>query len=182
MLLMVIAGTATVSLTTALARSSSPATCANRSIIGPARFDTQYSLVVGPLSFPSILAYAPAAALDNRTPAFWMKSPVLLRAGHTVTVTITGDARRSTGFVGFGGHGGTTLADSRGTVTFTACGRHQSSGSSVGGQPVTFWAGGFAAPPAGVCVPLDFYVDHSRVAHRVVISLAAGTCPSPGPG
>jgi hypothetical protein len=129
-----------------------------------------------------MLAYAPAAALDNRTPAFWMKSPVLLRAGHTVTIKITGDARRSTGFVGFGGHGGTTLADSRGTVTFTACGRHQSSGSSVGGQPVTFWAGGFAAPPAGVCVPLDFYVDHSRVAHRVVISLAAGTCPSPGPG
>ena len=130
-----------------------------------------------------MLAYAPAAALENRTPAPWMKSPVLLRAGHTVTIQIIGDARRSTGFVGFGGHGGTTLADSRGTVTFTACGRDQSSGSSVGpGQPVTFWAGGFAAPPAAVCVPLDFYVDHSRVAHRVVISLAAGACTSPGPG
>lgn len=175
---MAIAVSATVSVTTALARSSSPsANCANRSIIGPARFQTKDSVVVGPLSFPTLAVYAPAAVLDNRAPWFWMKSPVIVRAGHTVTIKIAGDARRSTGFVGFGGRGGTTLADSRGIVTFTACGRHQSSGSSVGGQPVTFWPGGFVAPPAPVCVPLDFYVDHSRAAQRVVVSLAAGACP-----
>lgn len=169
------AAAATVSLATAMTGPPfPPADCAHRTDAGPGgSFHGRYNVVVGPLLFSGLAAYA-IPPLSKR-PGYWMKSGAHLLAGHTVTVTITGKARLSTGFVGYGREDGrTTLADSRGSVTFTACGSRHPSGA--GGQPSTFWSGGFAAPPAPACIPLDLYVDHSRVPRRVVISLAAGTC------
>jgi hypothetical protein len=173
--LVTVAAAATLSLTAALARPSfPPANCAHRTDAGPVgNLRARYNVVVGPLSFDGLAGYAQPPL--NKRPGYWMKSGARLLAGHTVTVTITGTARLSTGFVGYGREDGrTTLADSRGSVTFTSCAAHA---SPTGGQPMTFWSGGFAAPPAPACIPLNFYIDHSRVPRRVVISLAAGTCP-----
>ncbi len=175
--LVTVAGATTVFLTGALARPSfPPADCTHRTDAGDVgSLHGRYNVVVGPLAFDGLTGYA-TPPLSKR-PGYWMKSGAHLLAGHTVTVKITGNARLSTGFVGYGREDGrTTLADSRGSVTFTSCGR-QVTGSHAGGEPATFWSGGFAAPPAPACIPLDFYVDHSRVPRRVVISLAAGTCP-----
>jgi hypothetical protein len=172
-----VAAIATASLTTALAGSAvSRADCTKASTGGFPAFHAAGNVVVGPLAFVGVKRYA-AEPLSTRAGA-WDKSPALVLPGHTVTVKITGAARRVSGFLGYGkSEGATSLADSRGSVTFVAC-THRRSRSRAGGREVTFWSGGFVQPTAPACIPVDVYVDHSRTARRVVISLAAGTCPA----
>jgi hypothetical protein len=152
-----------------------PASCRHASSGEFASLRAAGNVSVGPFAFVGVRGYG-AGPLSTR-PGAWDKSAALVLPGHTVTIKISGPARRSSGFVGYGSEGGgTSLADSRGSVTFTACTRARST-SRAGGRPVTFWSGGFAQPPTPACIPVDVYIDHARTARRVVISLGAGTCP-----
>ncbi len=170
-----VAAVTTVFAVPTLGAAPSTADCAHRST--GARFSSfggKNALVVGPLSFPNGRAYSGRLPHD---PGGWLKTAAILRPGHTARVKIAQRPRRTTGFVGFGQEGrGTSFAASRRSVTFTACGRGRS-GSTAGGQPVTFWSGGFSRPNKPACVPLDVYLDHSHTPRRVTISLGAGRCP-----
>lgn len=67
------------------------------------------------------------------------KFPVLVRAGHSVTVGLPQGARRSAALT-HGGVGG-SLRDSARRITFVACDRGERSGSQADGVAVTFWSG-----------------------------------------
>ena len=98
------------------------------------------------------------------------KFPVLVEAGHTVTVRIGRRARRTAGLAyGPRPQGEITLDDTYRIVTFVACpdGR---SGSHADGVPVTFWSG-FVLTRAPACIPLEIYIDGSPSPRRVGLSL-----------
>jgi hypothetical protein len=103
------------------------------------------------------------------------KYPVLVQAGHTVTVEVPASARPFAG-LGYGPlpQGEITLEDAHASVTFIACGQGEDSGSSADG-PVTFWSG-FLITRSPDCVPLNFFVDDEITSRRRLISLGA-RCP-----
>ena len=100
------------------------------------------------------------------------KFPLLVRAGHTVTVQVP-EAARAVAALGYGPlpQGEVTLTRAHHTVTFVSCGRAEASGSSADGR-VTFWSG-FVVVNAPSCVPLDVYVDDDLPPRRVTVSLGA---------
>jgi hypothetical protein len=106
------------------------------------------------------------------------KYPLLVKAGHTVTVEVPASARPFAG-LGYGPlpQGEITLEDAHASVTFKACGRGEESGSSADGQ-VTFWSG-FLVAGAPHCVPLDFFVDGEVTPLRRLIPLG-DRCPTSG--
>jgi hypothetical protein len=102
------------------------------------------------------------------------KFPVLVRAGHRVTVRVP-DAVSGYVSLGYGPlpQGKVEYADGHPAVTFTACRPGGPSSSSAGPEePVTFWSGFvFATEPS--CAPLDVYVDGETAPHRLEIPLGA---------
>jgi hypothetical protein len=104
------------------------------------------------------------------------KYPLLVKAGHTVTVQIPRSARRTAGLA-YGGllpEGRVRLRDAYDTITFVACGRNEPSGSTAGG-PVTFWSG-FVLTRAPDCVPLNVYVDDEPSPRHAVVPVGPGPC------
>jgi hypothetical protein len=137
----------------------------------PGAFAKPRNLVVGPL----VLTGA------GGTPAFSSsfggnKFPLLVRAGHRVTVELSRRTRRVAGLAyGPLPQGKVRLRDAHRVVTFVACRRDHDSQSDVDGRPVTFWSGGVLARSPR-CVPLLVWVDGERSPRRAVIRLGVPRC------
>ena len=102
------------------------------------------------------------------------KHPVLVRAGHEVTLRVPASARKHVS-LGYGSlpQGNVGYRDGHPAVTFLACNPDQASGSEVApGEPVTFWSG-FVFARAPSCAPLDVYVDGEAEPHRIGTPLGA---------
>jgi hypothetical protein len=134
------------------------------------------NLVTGPLALVGGATFTDAATA-RRFGA--NKYPLLVRAGHTVTVSVPPSARW-TASLGYGRRAqGRALGqrDGHHAVTFVACSAAES--SSTAGGPVTFWSG-FVMVSVPACVPLDVYADDNPRPRRVKIELGR-RCPGPPP-
>ena len=105
------------------------------------------------------------------------KFPLLVKAGHTVTVTVAPSVRAVAALAYGPLPQGRNLRvrDGHDTVTFVACRDDQPSGSTADG-PVTFWPGGILADRP-TCVPLDVYVDDQPSPLHIEVSLGV-RCPA----
>jgi hypothetical protein len=139
--------------------------CSSRSeALFPGAFSDPENLVVGPLVLVGG-AYTPASTVYEFG---GNKFPLLVTAGHTVTVRIGRGARRAGLAYGPLPQGRETrLRDTYRSVTFAACrpgkrSRRYSisgpSGSYADRTNVTFWSG-FVLTRTPACVPLEIYVD-----------------------
>ena len=142
----------------------------------PGAFTSPRNLVVGPL------ALIGGAGTDARTVREFggNKFPLLVKAGHTVTVRLAAPGREVAGLAyGRLPQGETKLRDAHRSVTFVACrpGRasrrynpNGPSGSHADGAAITFWSG-FVLTRAPACIPLDIYVDGAPAPRRVGLPL-----------
>jgi hypothetical protein len=150
--------------------------CAMRSMANfPGGFTSPRNLVVGPLALQGAGEPTPPSVVREFG---GNKFPLLVRAGHSVILRVTGEARKVAGFAyaGLGRRplpqGEVRLRNTADEMRFAACRSDQSSGSRADGEPVTFWSGGvIAARP--VCVPLEVYVDGDPSPRRAAIELGA---------
>jgi hypothetical protein len=150
----------------------------------PGAFFDPHNLVVGPLALVGG-ADPTRASVVRRFGG--QKFPLLVRAGHTVTVRVSPTVQRSSGLAygPLGQRGVSRQAPyhtvTRGTprtITFVACRRPNGrSGSSADGA-VTFWSG-LVLTRAPRCVPLDVHVDDESSLRHVAVSLG-GRCQSSG--
>jgi prepilin-type processing-associated H-X9-DG protein len=162
----------TPQLTLAPRRAREVETCSTRSEASfPAAFDDPANLVAGPFVLVGAALPTSAEVLESHG---GQKHPVLVRAGHNVTVRVPVSAQGHVS-LGYGSlpQGNVGYADGHAAVMFAACRPGERSGSSVGpNEPVTFWSGFvFASKPS--CAPLDVYVDDEPEPHRIETSLGA---------
>jgi hypothetical protein len=153
----------------------------------PGAFTNERNLVAGPLAM-----IAAAAETDARTvrEIGGNKFPLLVKAGHRVTVRLARSARESAGLAyGPLPQGEVELRDTYRSVTFVACRRGEPprryrpqgpSGSYADDVNITFWSG-FVLTREPACVPLKVYVDGKRPPRRVQIPLGR-SCDPPEPG
>jgi hypothetical protein len=66
--------------------------------------------------------------------------------------------------------------DGHRVVTFIACGRGEPSGSTVDGEPVTFWSG-FVLTASPRCVPLEVWVDDEPSPRHAALRMGVPRCP-----
>lgn len=142
----------------------------------PGGFTSPRNLVIGPLALVGG-AYTSASTVREFG---GNKFPLLVKAGHAVTVRVHRRARRLAGLAyGPLPQGQTRMRDTYDTVTFVACrpGRPSPryrpsgpSGSDADGAAVTFWSG-FVLTRAPSCVPLEVYVDDEPSPRRVGLAL-----------
>ena len=137
----------------------------------PGGFTTPRNLVVGPLSITG------AGGVPVWTAVFpGNKFPLLVRAGHRVTVALSVRTRKFAGLAyGPLPQGYVRLRDTHRVVTFVACGPEEDSGSSADGKPVTFWSGGLITLRPR-CVPLLVWIDDAPSPRRVVVHLGVRRC------
>lgn len=138
---------------------------------GPAFADPR-NLVVGPLVFVGGNETSSAATI-------WsfggQKYQLLVKVGHTVTVQLPRQVRRTAGLAyGSLPEGQVQVDDAHDTITFIACPEGESNTSSAGG-PVTFWSG-FVMTRSPNCIPLDLYVDHESSPRHAAISVGPHPC------
>jgi hypothetical protein len=151
--------------------------CATRSEASfPGAFRDPRNLVVGPLVLVG------GAFTDAGTVRKFggNKFPLLVKAGHVVTVQLGQRVRRVAGLAyGPLPQGEVRLRDAYRAVTFVACrpgkpSRRYSiggpSGSYADGISVTFWSG-FVLARVPTCVPLDVYVDGETTPRHAGLSL-----------
>jgi hypothetical protein len=137
----------------------------------PGAFTNPRNVVVGPL----VLIGAGGTPGWSRTSG-GNKFPLLVRAGHRVTVELSTRTRMVAGLAyGPLPEGEVHLRDAHRVVTFIACRRGERSGSSADGRPVTFWSGGVLARSPR-CVPLLVWVDAAPSPRRVVIRFGVRPC------
>jgi hypothetical protein len=108
------------------------------------------------------------------------KFPLLVKAGHVVTVRLTRRARRIAGLAyGVMPQGETKLANTHRTITFVACRpgkaphRYSPNGPSdsyADRTAVTFWSG-FVMTRRAACLALEIYVDGERSPRRLGLPL-----------
>ena len=99
------------------------------------------------------------------------KFPLLVRAGHRVTVELSRVTRRRAALA-YGPHPqhAIHLRDGHRVMTFVACRRNQESGSSADGAPVTFWSG-FIIARSAQCVHLRVWVDREPAPRKTAVAL-----------
>ena len=142
--------------------------CRTQSTAGfPGAFTRRANLVVGPLALIGGRTFTDA---ETARRFGGNKFPLLVRAGHTVTVRVPAAARATTG-LGYGPFpdGELALADAHDSITFAACPRDRAQ-STADGARVTFWSG-FVMTSRPACVPLDVFVDREARPRRVRIEL-----------
>jgi hypothetical protein len=146
----------------------------------PGAFRDPGNIVVGPLALVAGATAAGQSPALIRKLGGW-KSPLLVRAGHTVTLRIPEAARKFAG-LGYGPlpQGFIDVHDAHHTITFVPCPRDEPAYAGVQPTvgPVTFWSGGIIVNRAPACVPLEVFIDDEREPRRLVVSLAAGRCES----
>jgi hypothetical protein len=141
----------------------------------PGGFTSARSLVVGPLALQGAGEPTPASTVREFG---GNKFPLLVRAGHSVIVRLTGEARKVAGlaYAGVGRRplpeGEVKLRNTADEMRFAACRTGRRSGSRADGEPVTFWPG-FVVAARPVCVPLEVYVDGDPSPRRAAIELGA---------
>jgi hypothetical protein len=158
-------------------RGVETARCANQSEASfPGAFDPAENVVVGPLSFWRLKAIH-ETTMDDIRRFGGVKSPALVRPGHTVKVTIDRPARSFArlAYVHVRGRDGDDFAAYPHTVRFKACNRDRAE-SDVDGRPVTFWSGFFLLRKSPACLPLTIRVDRRAARHRE-LSVGGGECP-----
>ena len=128
-------------------------------------FGDSANLVVGPLAMIGAGEFTPASVVRRFG---GQKYPLLVKAGHSVTIEVPAGVRKFAG-LGYGPlpQGEITLERAHPRVTFIAC--RERSGSRAE-SPVTFWSGGVVAT-APHCVPLDVFVDGEIAPRRAFIAL-----------
>jgi hypothetical protein len=155
----------------------------------PGGFTSLRNLIVGPLALVGAGEPTPASVVHEFG---GNKFPLLVKAGHTVTVRVR---RASRGFAGlaYGGlgkrplpQGETRFRDAAHTMTFVACRPgpppekyrdNGPSGSYADGEQVTFWSG-FVVMRRPGCVRLNVFVDREASPRRAVIDMDGGRCPT----
>jgi hypothetical protein len=161
---------------TTAAPSGAVESCATQSGADfPGAFRSPRNLVIGPLAFVGA-GGSPSFVWNSARTEGFQKFPLLVRAGHRVTVELPRAARRGAG-LGYGPlpQGETRLRDTHRVVAFVACRREEHPWSSSDGRPVTFWSGGVLARSPR-CVPLLVWVDRERSPRRAVIRLGVRDC------
>jgi hypothetical protein len=141
--------------------------CSDRSEANfPGAFADPDNLVVGPLVLIGGGKPTPAHVVEQFG---GQKFPLLVRAGHAVTVHLPRSKRNDPGLAygPFGDH-------PQRTITFVSCRPGVPSGSRAGGA-VTFWSG-FVTTRASRCVSLEVYADDARSPRSAALSLGA-RCP-----
>jgi hypothetical protein len=129
------------------------------------------NLVVGPLVLVGAGEPQPASVVESHG---GQKFPLLVRAGHTVTVEVPAEARELVA-LGYGPlpQGEIEFDDGHPAVSFEACSAGGPSSSTAGpGEPVTFWSG-FVLASEPTCAPLDLYIDDETTPRRAEIALGA---------
>jgi hypothetical protein len=130
-------------------------TCARQSGADfPGAFTSPRNLVVGPLVFVGGAYTDPGTVREFGGNKF----PLLVRAGHRVSIVVARRVRRFAR-LGYGRfpEGEMKVRDGYVSTTFIACRRGRSH-SSADGEEVTFWSGGMLSRrPA--CIPLDIAID-----------------------
>ena len=164
--------TTTVELAAEPERAREVEWCSGRSEASfPGAFADPDNLVVGPFALVGAALPTPAGTVES---IGGQKHPVLVRAGHEVTLRVPASARAHIS-LGYGSlpQGEVGYQDGHAAVTFVACGPDEDSGSTVApSQPVTFWSGFvFAREPS--CAPLDVYVDGDPEPQRIETPLGA---------
>jgi hypothetical protein len=157
--------------------------CSTRSEANfPGAFADRRNLVVGPLVLVGAGEPTPADVIREFG---GNKFPLLVKAGHTVTLRLPARTRDFAGLdYGPQPQGQTKLRDTHRTMTFIACraGRPTAdykpdgpSGSFADGVSVTFWSGSVVTRKP-VCLPLEVRVDGERAARRAVLNLGSSRC------
>jgi hypothetical protein len=148
--------------------------CAKRSEANfPGAFADSRNLVVGPLALVGAGSYTPASVVRRFG---GNKLPLLVKAGHTVTLRLSRAVGRSAGlaYAGMGRRplpgGEVELRDTARTMTFVACRPHRPSGSRAGAEEITFWSG-FVMTGVPRCLSLAVYVDGDPSPRRARIAL-----------
>jgi hypothetical protein len=137
-------------------------TCSTQSgAIFPHAFTSSDNLVAGPLAMMGAGRFTAAATVRKFG---GNKFPLLVAAGHTVTIELTRATNRFASLA-YGSH------SRRGhrVMTFRACDR-KNADSKADGKPVTFWSG-FVRATRPACVPLRIWVDHQPNPRRARIAL-----------
>ena len=138
----------------------------------PHAYSDPANLVVGPLVLRGA-AYTPASTVRQFGGD---KFPVLVAAGHEVTVELSPRTRQVAGLAyGPLPQGEVRLRDAHRVVTFIACRRGEPSGSRADRRPVTFWSG-FVLTRSPRCVPLRVWVDAERSPRRAVLRMGVRRC------
>lgn len=114
----------------------------------PGAYSDRRNVVVGPLALIGGGAVTDAATVREHG---GNKLPLLLRAGHRVTVSVPA-SHRATARLAYG-----FQPLPRHALTFVACPAHRAA-SRADGWRVTFWSG-FVLTTVPSCVPLDVWVD-----------------------
>ena len=154
-------------------------TCARQSSAPfPNAYGRPENLVVGPLAFSGLRAGTRETTKESLVRFGGVKSAAIVRAGHTVTVSVDRSARSFARL----SHGqyGRDSSDLRAfphTIRFEACSRSRSR-STVDGHPVTFWSGFFLIKKVPACLPLTITVDRQAPRHRS-LPVGGGECESP---
>jgi hypothetical protein len=133
----------------------------------PGAYSDPHNVVVGPLVLVGA-AHTPASTVREFG---GNKFPLLVRAGHRVTVALSHATRRVAG-LGYGPlppRAELTPSDGHRVVTFKACRRAR-------GRRVTFWSGSVLTS-APRCVPLDVWVDDDPSPRHVELRMGVRRCP-----
>jgi hypothetical protein len=153
------------------------ATCAEQSGASfPNAFGRPDNLVVGPVAFSALRRGTRNTTRQDLILFGGVKSPAILRPGHTVTVSVDRSARSfaRVSHAQFGRSGFRAYAH---TVRFESCSRRRSQ-STVDGRPVTFWSGFFLLRKVPACLPLTITVDRQAPRHRS-LPVGGGKCEEP---
>jgi hypothetical protein len=139
-------------------------TCAHQSGASfPHAYTSRNNLVAGPLAIMGGRIFT-----DPQTVRRFEgnKFPLLVAAGHRVTIELTPGTRRFASLA-YGSHSRTGHR----VMTFRACNPDEAA-SDADGKPVTFWSGFVQATRPG-CVRLRIWVDRERTPRRAHIELGA---------
>jgi hypothetical protein len=152
--------------------------CSDRSEAGfPGAYRGANNVVAGPLSLVGAGTDAREAPPETITRRGAWKSPMLLRNGHTATISIA-PAFRAVARLQYA-HGTESFAASPSKLRVKACRR--GSGSTGGGRPVTFWSGGIALRSVPACVEILVRADGGSVRRRALRFATGDAPPSAGP-
>ena len=137
----------------------------------PGAFTSARNLVVGPLVLTGARGSPPFASSFHG-----QKFPLLVRAGHRVTLALSTRTRKFAA-LGYGPlpQGDVGVREGHRVVTFIACRRSEPSGSTADGEPVTFWSGGVLATGPR-CVPISVWIDGADRPRRIVVRLGVTRC------
>jgi hypothetical protein len=166
------AAVATAAAIAAEAPRGAVAKCATRSEAQfPGGFTNPRNLVVGPLALTGARGTPAWASTFHGN-----KFPLLVKAGHRVTLALSERTRRFAGLAyGPLPQGDVRVRDAHRVVRFIACRSDEPSGSTADGEAVTFWSGGVLSTSPR-CVPVLVWIDNAESPRRVVIRLGVARC------